>query len=107
MEENKAYGIFNEHINNYEEIKLRFKGTSREMTKQFLNNLYGKMASSTPTSFKVVYDKSFYTQPKNNKLHGVIYADTDSIYCDIPSEEIIGISVPNGVLLVDTDYKMR
>ena len=87
MGENAAYGIFDKYINNYEEIKLRFKGTRRELAKQFINNLYGKMASSTPSSFKVVYDKSFYTQPKNNKLHGVIYADTDSIHCDIPSNK--------------------
>lgn len=72
--------------------------TRRELTKQFLNNLYGKTASSTPPSFKVAYD---------NKLPGVIYVDTDSVHCDIPSEEIIGISVPSGVLLVNTDYKMR
>ena len=72
--------------------------TRRELTKQLLNNLYGKTASSTPPRFKVSYD---------NKLPGVIYVDTDSVHCDIPSEEIIGISVPSGVLLVHTDYKMR
>lgn len=81
--------------------------TRRELVKQFVNNLYGTLSSSTASSFNVAYDKGFYTHPENNKPPGTIYVDTDSIQCDIPSEEIIGLSVPSGVLLVDTDYKMR
>lgn len=88
-------------------MKENAAGTRRELAKQFINNLYGKTSSSTTSSFNAAYDKDFYTQPENNKLPGVIYVDTDSIHCDIPTEKIIGLSVPNGVLLVDTDYKMR
>lgn len=124
-----AFGIFDEYINKYKEIKLRSKGAQRELAKLFLNNLYGKMASSTQSSFKVAYDKGdgvlgFYTQPENDKLPGFIavgsaitsyarnftiraaqanyygadkpgfiYADTDSIHCDLPPDKIKGITV--------------
>lgn len=124
-----AFGIFDDYINKYKEIKLRSKGAQRELAKLFLNNLYGKMASSTSSSFKVAYDKgdgvlAFYTQPEHDKLPGFIavgsaitsyarnftiraaqanyygpdkpgfiYADTDSIHCDLPPEEIKGITV--------------
>lgn len=58
--------------------------TRRELVKQFVNNLYGTMGSSTETSFNVAYDKGFYAHPDNNKLPGAIYVDTDSIQCDVP-----------------------
>lgn len=124
-----AFGVFDEYINKYKEIKLRSKGAQRELAKLFLNNLYGKMASSTQSSFKVAYDKGdgvlgFYTQPENDKMPGFIavgsaitsyarnftiraaqanyygadkpgfiYADTDSIHCDLPPDQIKGITV--------------
>lgn len=124
-----TFGIFDEYINKYKEIKLRSKGAQRELAKLFLNNLYGKMASSTQSSFKIAYDKGdgvlgFYTQPENDKMPGFIavgsaitsyarnftiraaqanyygtdkpgfiYADTDSIHCDLPPEQIKGITV--------------
>lgn len=124
-----AFGIFDDYINKYKEIKLRSKGAQRELAKLFLNNLYGKMASSTASSFKIAYDKGegvlgFYTQPENDKMPGFIavgsaitsyarnftiraaqanyygadkpgfiYADTDSIHCDLPPEQIKGITV--------------
>lgn len=88
------------------------KETRRELKIQTINNLYGYTSTSTELSFNESYDKDngalrFSTLSDYDKLPGFIYADTDSIYCDIPSEEIIGISVPSSVLLVDTDYKMR
>lgn len=122
-------GIFDEYILKYKKIKLESKGTLREIAKLFLNNLYGKMASSTDSSFKLAYikeDKSlgFIPIPEANKkpgyipvgsaitsyarnftiraaqknYHGVnkrgfIYADTDSIHCDLEPEEIQGIKV--------------
>lgn len=124
-----AFGIFDDYINKYKEIKLRSKGAQRELAKLFLNNLYGKMASSTQSSFKIAYDKGdgvlgFYTQPENDKMPGFIavgsaitsyarnftiraaqanyygsdkpgfiYADTDSIHCDLPPGQIKGITV--------------
>lgn len=124
---NSAIGIFDEYIEKYKQIKLNSKGAMRELAKLFLNNLYGKMASSKNSSFKVAYlkeDKSigFYTVVADDKepgyipvgaaitsyardftiraaqknFHGVgergfIYADTDSIHCDLDPDEIEGI----------------
>lgn len=124
-----AIGIFDEYMEKYKKIKLESKGAMRELAKLFLNNLYGKMASSQDSSFKVAFIKEnkavgFISVPANDKeagyiavgsaitsyarnftirsaqknYHGVdqpgfIYADTDSIHCDLPPEEIVGIKV--------------
>lgn len=50
-------GIFDEYIDKYKKIKQESKGALRELAKLFLNNLYGKMASSTDSSFKIAYVK--------------------------------------------------
>ena len=122
-------GIFDQYIEKYKKIKLESKGARRELAKLFLNNLYGKMASNTDSSFKVAYVKDdktigFMYVPAKDKIpgyipvgsaitsyarnftiraaqknyHGVdkagfIYADTDSIHCDLPAEQIVGIKV--------------
>lgn len=122
-------GIFDEYIEKYKKIKIESTGARRELAKLFLNNLYGKMASSTDSSFKFAFikdDKSigFIPIPENNKQpgyipvgsaitsyarnftiraaqmnyygkdkRGFIYADTDSIHCDLMPEEIKGIKV--------------
>lgn len=122
-------GIFDEYIEKYKRQKLVSKGALRELAKLFLNNLYGKMASSKDSSFKLAYVKEdktigFLPVAESNKkagyipvgsaitsyarnftiraaqanYHGVdkagfIYADTDSIHCDLPPEEIVGIKV--------------
>lgn len=122
-------GIFDYYIDKYKKIKLESKGAVRELAKLFLNNLYGKMASSTNSSFKIAYEKEdksvgFTTQQESDKkpgyiavgsaitsyarnftiraaqknYHGVdnpgfIYADTDSIHCDLPADKIVGIKV--------------
>ena len=70
-------GIFDEYIEKYKKIKMESKGALRELAKLFLNNLYGKMASSTDSSFKVAYikdDKSigFLPVKENNKQAGYI-----------------------------------
>lgn len=124
-----AIGIFDNYIDKYKKIKLESKGAKRELAKLFLNNLYGKMASSKNSSYKVAYlkdDKSigFITVIANDKKPGYIpvgsaitsyarnftiraaqknyygkdkdgfvYADTDSIHCNIPPEKIKGITV--------------
>ena len=126
---NSAIGIFDDYIEKYKKIKLESKGAKRELAKLYLNNLYGKMASSKNSSFKVAYikeDKSlgFYTVVANDKKPGYIpvgsaitsyarnftikaaqknyhgkekpgfiYADTDSIHCDLKPEELQGIKV--------------
>lgn len=122
-------GIFDEYINKYAKIKKESKGALRELAKLFLNNLYGKMASSTDSSFKIAYvkeDKSVgfmqvvehekkpgyiaigsaitsYSRnftiraaQKNyygSNKRGFIYADTDSIHCDLLPDEIKGIDI--------------
>ena len=122
-------GIFDQYIEKYKKIKMESKGAKRELAKLFLNNLYGKMASSTDSSFKLAYvkdDKSigfipviqkgkepgyipigsaitsyarnFTIRAAQKNYHGVnqrgfIYADTDSIHCDLEPSEIVGINV--------------
>lgn len=122
-------GLFDEYINYYKAIKMNSKGAIRELAKLFLNNLYGKMASNTNSSFKYAYVKDdktlgFVTIDEHDKApgyipvgtaitsyarnftiraaqanyhgatkRGFIYADTDSIHCDLEPEEIQGITV--------------
>lgn len=126
---NAALGIFDEYIEKYKQIKIHSKGAKRELAKLFLNNLYGKMASSQQSNFKVAYIKEdktigFYTQLANDKeagyiavgsaitsyarnftiraaqqnyygadKDGFIYADTDSIHCSLPPDQIKGIKL--------------
>ena len=126
---NSEIGLFDEYMEKYKTMKMNSEGALRELAKLFLNNLYGKMASSTDSSFKVAYvkdDKSlgFYPVHECDKTpgyipigsaitsysrcftitaaqknyHGVnergfIYADTDSIHCDLEPNEVQGIKV--------------
>ncbi|MCQ2740212.1 MAG: hypothetical protein MJ237_08325 [bacterium] len=121
-------GIFDGYINHYAEIKKNAKGAERTLAKLFLNNLYGKFATSTQSNFKVAYFENdivqFFPVPANDKqpgfipvgaavtsyarnftiraaqqnYHGIdkpgfIYADTDSIHCNLSPDEITGIKV--------------
>lgn len=122
-------GLFDEYIEKYKKIKLESTGALRELAKLFLNNLYGKMASSTDSSFKIAYVKEdktigFMSVPANDKSPGFIavgsaitsyarnftirtaqknyygkdkpgfiYADTDSIHCDLLATELKGLEV--------------
>lgn len=121
-------GIFDEYIDKYAEIKKTSKGAKREQAKLFLNNLYGKMASSPDSSFKIAsfedailhftqvheedkkpgyiavgsavtsYARNFTIRAAQKNFHGAdkpgfIYADTDSIHCDLPPSDIKGITV--------------
>ena len=124
-----AVGIFDEYIDTYKKIKLECKGAKRTLAKIYLNNLYGKFASSTESDFKVAYMKEdesvgFFSVPADDKTigyipvgsaitsyarnftiraaqknyygkykRGFIYADTDSIHCDLRPDEIKGITV--------------
>lgn len=129
----KAYsGIFDDYIDKYKKIKMENKGAKRELAKLFLNNLYGKMASSPDSSFKIALPRpdeslGYYVVHANDKKpgyipigsaitsyarnftiraaqknyygkdnDGFIYADTDSIHCNLPPDKIKGIKVdPN------------
>lgn len=46
-------GLFDHYINKYKKIKMESKGAVREEAKLFLNNLYGKLAASDNSSYKV------------------------------------------------------
>ena len=120
-------GIFDEYIEKYKKIKMTSKGALRQLAKLFLNNLYGKMSSSTDSSFKIAYLKEngsigFISQKENNKKagyiavgsaitsyarnftirtaqanyygankSGFIYADTDSIHCDLEPSHLVNL----------------
>lgn len=122
-------GIFDEYIDKYKKLKLESTGALRELAKLFLNNLYGKLAANTNSSWKYAYLKEdqtigWYPIVENKKkpgfiavgsaitsyarnftiraaqknYHGAdkpgfIYADTDSIHCDLEPEQLEGISV--------------
>lgn len=129
----RSIGMFDNYINRYKKMKQENKGAKRQLAKLFLNNLYGKMASSTNSSFKVarVIDGvvKFQLVPEFNKKagyipvgaaitsyarrftitaaqanyygadkRGFVYADTDSIHCDLSPAEI------KGVKQHDTDF---
>lgn len=122
-------GIFDEYIDKFKKTKIESEGAVRELAKLFLNNLYGKMASNTDSSFKVAYVKDngvigFKAVQENDKRggyipigsaitsyardftiraaqqnyygkdkRGFIYADTDSIHCNLNADELKGIKV--------------
>lgn len=70
-------GMFDEYINKYVEIKQNSSGGRRTCAKLFLNNLYGKMATSCVSSFKLVtFDKNgaphYIDVPESNKEAGYI-----------------------------------
>lgn len=70
-------GLFDDYMYKYKKIKQESKGAIRELAKLFLNNLYGKMASNTDSSFKLGYikeDGSIGYEPieEHNKQAGYI-----------------------------------
>lgn len=126
---NTIKGIFDEYIDHYAKIKMTSKGAIRELAKLFLNNLYGKLASSDDSSFKYAYLREdgsvgFLPCEEHEKKTGYIacgsaitsyaraftitaaqanyygadkpgfiYADTDSIHCNLSPQELKGITV--------------
>lgn len=48
------YGRFDRYINKWAEVKMKEKGAKRTIAKLFLNNLYGKMASSDDSSYAIL-----------------------------------------------------
>ena len=48
-------GLFDDYINKYAKIKMMSKGAMRQLAKLFLNNLYGKFATSPDNSYKIEY----------------------------------------------------
>lgn len=69
---NTSLYLFDEYIEKYKKIKMQSKGAVRQIAKLFLNNLYGKTATSPDSSYKIAYLKEdgslgFYTQLEENK----------------------------------------
>lgn len=124
-----ATGIFDAYIDKYAEIKKNSKGARRGIAKLFLNNLYGRFATNTDSSFKVAYIKDdgsigYFVVPEYEKepgyiaigaaitsyaryftitaaqlnyygpnKRGFVYADTDSIHCDLQPHSLKGVTV--------------
>lgn len=124
-------GIFDKYIDKYREIKERSQGAERQLAKLFLNNLYGKMATSPVSDHKLalIDDKNIVqfvdviAEEKNpiyipigsaitsyarrftinaaqanyygKDKRGFIYADTDSIHCDLYREELKNVPIHN------------
>lgn len=120
-------GLFDWYINKYKKQKMESKGAKRTLAKLYLNNLYGKLAASTESSFKVAYLKNdaiafmsvheedkkpgyipigsaitsyarcFTVKAAQANYHenerGFIYADTDSIHCDLKPEDVKGVTI--------------
>ena len=122
-------GLFDHYIDKYAKIKQTSTGALRQQAKLFLNNLYGKFATSDDSSFKFAYmrqdesvgyfeceahekatvyipigaaitsyARNFTIRAAQKNFHGInkpgfIYADTDSIHCDLPADQIQGIEV--------------
>lgn len=121
-------GLFDDYINKYKEIKMTSKGAKRTEAKLFLNNLYGKHASSDDSSYKTIFEedniikfcnieehkkkigyipvgsaitsyaRNFTIRAAQANFYGVdkkgfVYADTDSIHCDLLSKELKAIKV--------------
>lgn len=123
-----SVGLFDKYINKYRKIKEESKGAMRTLAKLFLNNLYGKMATSPDADCKMAiadeqgilhyvslpagkkepgfiaigsaitsYARNFTIRTAQKNYHkdgrGFIYADTDSIHCDLEPEELVGVPV--------------
>lgn len=119
-------GIFDEYINHWKKVKQENKGAIRQLAKLMLNNLYGKLAASPDSSFKICkvvddkltfkdvrkrdkqpgyipigsaipsYARRFTTTAAQENYYGkdkpgFIYADTDSIHCDLSIDQIKGV----------------
>lgn len=114
-------GIFDEYIGKYKRIKEESSGAMRTLAKLFLNNLYGKFASSEDSSFKYAYmdgeDVKLTVQQEKEKEPGYIaigafitsyarvytithaqnnydrfiYADTDSLHMKGDISDVVGI----------------
>ena len=126
---NTAVGLFDSYIDKYKTLKQVSKGAERELAKLFLNNLYGKFAASTDSSYKwleVGAEGNLISgvQPANDKTPGYIpvgsavtsYARCFTIraaqanykrfiYADTDSLHLEGTSKKiKGIRIHDTDF---
>ncbi len=131
----KMQGLFDEYIEHWKKVKIENEGNAlRTLAKLFQNNLYGKLATSRNSSFKLAelgaggelkfhthtafdkdpvfiacgsaitsYSRRFTITAAQENYHGkgkagFIYADTDSIHCDLNPDELKGVPIHS------TDY---
>lgn len=127
-------GQFDIYIDRYRKLKMESTGAKRQLAKLYLNNLYGKFATSDNSSYKIGYieddrlrfatipdysQKTVYipigsavtsyaraftiTAAQQNYYGpdkpGFIYADTDSIHCDLPLEKVKGVELHDSEFL--------
>lgn len=115
-----AKGIFDEYIKEFAKIKQESKGAVRSLAKLFQNNLYGQMAKSTNSSYKILDEdtsalefhivKSDNKKPVNIAIGASItakarryqietiqanisrfcYSDTDSLHCIGVPSDFVG-----------------
>ena len=115
-----ATGIFDEYIEEYAKIKRESTGATRTLAKLFQNNLYGQMAKSDNSSYKVLKSeegplefslveahnkkvvniaigaaitaKARFYQITNiqNNLARFCYSDTDSLHCTGAPADFVG-----------------
>lgn len=77
----KEIGLFDEYINKYKKIKLNSKGAKKTLAKLYLNNLYGKTATNTDSSFKIAYIKDDLSLG----FYGVYACDKKPFYIPVGS----------------------
>ena len=112
--------LFDEYIEKYAEIKRNSKGATRSLAKLFQNNLYGQMAKSSNSSYKVVKSvenglvfeivkdnskkvvniaigsaitakaRFYQITTIQNNIERFCYSDTDSLHCIGKPEDFIG-----------------
>lgn len=69
-------GIFDAYIETYKQQKMNNKGAKRQIAKLFLNNLYGKMATSPISSFKYAEER----EDGSLGYHVVVETNKDPVY---------------------------
>lgn len=104
-------GLFDVYLNKYKKIKQNSTGAKRQIAKLFSNNLYGKMAKSSNSSFKICrleegvlkyeivqkndakvgyipigsaitsYARNYIIRCALKNLENFCYCDTDSLHC--------------------------
>lgn len=122
----KAVGMFDEYIDYWYKIKQNSTGGMRELAKLYLNNLYGKFASNTDSSYKVPYlgeDGVVHFQTVQEYEKELVYIAVgsaitsyarrfvimaaqanykDFIYCDTDSIHCKGKAEPKGITIHPT-----
>lgn len=123
------YDLFGEYIDTYMKIKARSIGAIRTLAKLYLNNLYGKLASSENSSFKVAipqdeklkfasipaterdpvyipcgsaitsYAREFTIRAAQRNYNSFVYSDTDSLHLLGRPEQAKGVTLHDSDLL--------